>query len=187
MKNLAFILLSVILAGCAAVTATTTASSSGSSVSTGRGELLTNGSFTSNTDNWTVETAGTATAQAVVVSAAGPTGQNAVCLTLTKSSDATWHLQLYQAGLSVKKGLSYVMKFKMKTDHSVPIMVNLMQNHIPWGHNMQQLVNITTEWQSFTYTFSSAIDDSLMRLGFSNLANYGGQVYWITDVSLVES
>ena len=148
-------------------------------------EMLVNGGFAKGDANWVVEENGGAKGQAEGV-AEGPDGQAALRFTVLKATDQPWHLQIYQKGLRVQKGKTYVMRFWARSDRAGEIMVNCMQNHAPWEHHgAAQKTSLSTDWKPMEFTFVGPYDDDDMRITFTNLGVAANQVYWFARCSLV--
>jgi hypothetical protein len=84
--------------------------------------LLTNGDFSDGMTAWTVEKTAPATATSEVV-AEGPTGENALKVTVTAidPTDAFgWHVQAFQP-VGVETGLTYTRTFWAKADPATTI------------------------------------------------------------------
>ena len=146
-------------------------------------EMLVNGSFADCNTNWVVEESG-ATGRAECVKE-GPDGSAALRLRVLTIGDHTWRLQVYQTGMRVEKGKTYIMTFWAKSDRTGSITVNCMQNHEPWDHHIQEKMPVSTEWKQMNFTFVAPWDDNNVRISFTDLATVPGQVYWFADCSLV--
>jgi len=146
-------------------------------------EMLVNGSFADGNAHWVVEESG-ATGKAECVKE-GPDGKAALRLRVLTIGDNTWRLQIYQTGMRVEKGKTYVMTFWTKSDRDGNITVNCMQNHEPWDHHTQEKMPVSTEWKQMNFTFVAPWDDDKVRISFTDLATAPDQVYWFADCSLV--
>jgi hypothetical protein len=151
--------------------------------SRGRYEMLVNGSFAEGNANWVVEESG-ATGRAECVKE-GPDGKAALRLRVLTIGDHTWRLQVYQTGMRVEKGKTYVMTFWAKSDRTGSITVNCMQNHEPWDHHTQKKMPVSTEWKQMRFAFVAPWDDDNVRISFTDLATVPDQVYWFAKCSLV--
>jgi hypothetical protein len=146
-------------------------------------EMLINGSFADGNAHWVVEESG-ATGQAECVKE-GPDGKAALRLRVLTIGDNTWRLQIYQTGMRVEKGKTYVMTFWAKSDCDGNITVNCMRNHEPWDHHTQEKMPVSTEWKQMRFTFVAPWDDNNVRISFTDLGTEPGQIYWFADCSLV--
>ena len=76
---------------------------------------------------------------------------------LTDLGDAWWHIQLFQGGISIEEGKTYVVSLDAKADGSKRIglgiedvadgYADLKGESIEW--------DLTTDWQTFTYSFTA--------------------------------
>lgn len=147
--------------------------------------MLVNGGFSEGTTSWvTQESGATGLAESV---REGPDGQTALRLKVLTVGDDPWRLQVYQTGMRVEKGKTYTMTFSAKSNRSGSITVNCMQNHEPWGHETQEQMPVTTDWQHLRFTFVAAWDDDNVRITFTDLGTAVDQVYWFANCSLVPS
>jgi hypothetical protein len=149
-------------------------------------ELLVNGDFAKGKLGWTFEVNSTALGTAEIVKE-GPKGAPAMKVTVQKTTDHAWHLQILQKGIKFTKGNPFVMTFWGKADSDVQIKLNFQQNHEPWEHHgAQQEIHLTSKWQKFEYKFSAPYDDPEMKVQFTDLATKPGQIFWFSKCSLVE-
>ena len=109
-------------------------------------------------------------------------------VTVQKTTDHAWHLQVLQKGIKFTKGHTYVMTFWGKADSDDQIKLNFQQNHEPWEHHgAQQEIHLTSKWQKFEYKFAGPYDDPEMKVQFTDLATKPGQTFWFAKCSLKES
>ncbi len=84
------------------------------------------------------------------------------------TDDVDWHLQLRQANLQIAAGQYYTLTFEGAAEQARSISLNVMQNHDPWGGlGLYATANLTTDWQTFTYSFTATADDDNGRVTFS--------------------
>ena len=149
-------------------------------------ERLVNGDFSKGKLGWTFEINSSALGTAEIVKE-GPHGAPAMKVTVHKTTDHAWHLQVFQKGIKFTKGNPFVTTFWGKADANVQIKLNFQQNHEPWEHHgAQQEIHLTPKWQKFTYKFSAPYDDPEMKVQFTDLATKPGQVFWFSKCSLGE-
>ena len=146
-------------------------------------EMLVNGNFADGTNHWVVMESG-ATGRAEIV-AEGPEGKTALRLKVLTVGDKPWRLQIYQTGMRVEKGKSYVLTFWAKSDRAGSIMVNCMQNHAPWDHQTQKQIPVSSDWEPLRFTFVAPWDDDKVRISFTDLGTVPDQIYWFASCSLV--
>jgi len=84
------------------------------------------------------------------------------------TDDTGWHLQIRQSNLQIVEGQFYTLSFEAAAEQPRSISLNVMQHHDPWsGLGLYGTANLTTEWQTFTYTFTATADDNNGRVTFS--------------------
>ncbi|MEJ5228509.1 MAG: carbohydrate binding domain-containing protein [Pseudothermotoga sp.] len=85
---------------------------------------------------------------------------------LANAGTGTWHIQFNQwIGLHSLK--TYTISFKVKADISRSINVKILQNHEPWINYFVQRVNLTSDWQIFTYLYTHPEGaDEIVQLSF---------------------
>jgi len=105
-------------------------------------------------------------------------------ITVTKTGAAGWHVQYNHPGLSVSPGQPVTLTFRAKADNPCEISVTLMQAHEPWNElGLATQVRLTTEWQTFRFTFAASQADTNARVNLGNLGQRRGSV-WFSDISL---
>ena len=160
------------------------APSPASRVATKPKEMLTNGSFASGTQKWTLEEAGSAKGT-MEVTKEGPEGISSLKVKIVAKGEQSWQVQLNQGGLKIEKGRPYRLTYWVKADRLGLITVNCMQNHEPWEHHGAAMETaVTTTWKQMTFNFSGPWKDSNARVTFTNLATTPGQTYWFSNISL---
>ncbi|KAF2956524.1 hypothetical protein AS160_05710 [Marinitoga sp. 38H-ov] len=89
-----------------------------------------------------------------------------IAITVADSGADTWHIQFDQ-DVKLEKGKTYVFSFKAKADAPRKINAKILQNHDPYYNYLAKTVDLTTEWQTFTfeYTHPETADD-VVRLSF---------------------
>jgi len=97
-------------------------------------------------------------------------------MTITSENDGTeeYSVQLVQPELPVIKGHTYRVTFDAKTDEARDIVVCVSAPTAGWIRYLQDTTQeITTDWQTYTYEFTSdEKDDNNGRLEF-NMGNHG--------------
>jgi len=87
-------------------------------------------------------------------------------ITLANSGTDAWHIQFNQ-WIGLRRGKTYIVSFKAKADVPRPINVKILQNHDPWINYFAQTVDLTTEWQTFSYTYTHPEDaDEIVQISF---------------------
>jgi hypothetical protein len=95
-------------------------------------------------------------------------GKDALRIDISKADDTEWHLQLNQGDIAVKAGRYYTVIFEAATDKSRNISCSVSQAHSPWSNlGLSQRVELTSNWQTFRYSFVARADDDNARISFS--------------------
>jgi Carbohydrate binding domain. len=90
--------------------------------------------------------------------------------------------RFYQKGISLKEGNTYCLKFKMRSNKPMSVIVRVSQAHAPWkSAGLQATAKCTEEWKEFKYNFTSSLSDKDIRVVLNNF--YVG-IIDIADVSL---
>ncbi|MEI6084492.1 MAG: carbohydrate binding domain-containing protein [Verrucomicrobiota bacterium] len=105
-------------------------------------------------------------------------------ITVTTTGVASWHVQYNHPGLAITQDLPVTLSFRAKADRPCEVTAALMQAHEPWRSiGFDTRVNLTTDWQTFHFTFTPTQTDPNARLNFSNLGQRLGHT-WFADISL---
>ena len=133
-------------------------------------ELVANGSFDNGAQGWTgdvnvIQEASNYVFQADIAAAGN-----------------SWDVNLSQV-MTLTAGETYVVTFKAKASILRNIVVGLGLNHDPWS-NVTENAALTTDWQTFSYTFTvNGFGDDNSRVFFDLGADIG--IVQIDDVSVV--
>ena len=114
------------------------------------------------------------------------TDGDALAITVTKVDGTEWHLQVFQPGLDLKEGKTYVVTGKARASvqrvGQIYAGVNEDDYH-PIG--LDEALDLTPTWRDFTFTFTAdSVAAKNNRLGFS-LGQEKGTI-WLKDVTLAE-
>jgi hypothetical protein len=112
-----------------------------------------------------------------------PAGNGARRIAVTKAGDQGWFVQYNQAGLRLRAGVPYTYTFRARSDEPRTVNVNAMQAHAPWTTLWSEPLDLTTDWQTFTFVFRPSASDDNARIGFGDLGNRIGAVE-VADLSL---
>jgi hypothetical protein len=94
--------------------------------------------------------------------------KDALRIEIAKADDVEWHLQLNQAGSSLKAGHYYTAQFAAASELPRPITCSVGQAHEPWNNlGLSHRVELADNWQTFRYGFVAKADEDNARLGFS--------------------
>jgi hypothetical protein len=124
----------------------------------GGSSILRNGNFESGSTGWNSANA------SLSVSAPGRSGSGSAAN--LSNSNSTDRAQLYQDGLPLQPATTYELVFWGRSAGGHDVTVSLLKGISPYtGYGLQQLFDLTPEWQEFRYTFTTA--------GFTNPVNDG--------------
>ena len=113
---------------------------------------------------------------------------NQIIITSTNDGTEEYSVQLVQPEMPVLKGHSYRVTFDAKTDEDRDIVVAVTAPNAGWIRYLPDTkLDITKEWKTFTYEFTSdQKDDNYGRLEF-NMGNHGyTSTVYITNVRYEE-
>jgi beta-glucanase (GH16 family) len=111
-------------------------------------------------------------------------GAAAARVDITQANPTDWYTQLSQGGLPSSLGKSYLLSFWARASTPRTISVVLQRDSAPWTEYFYSEVNLTGEWQQYSFPYVSGVDDDHAALRL-NLARSAGQV-WIDGVSYAE-
>lgn len=141
-------------------------------------EMLANGSFASGTiAPWNGE-------QHEAARASFSVDSGAARIDITAASSEGWHVQLNQGGLDVQADRPYTLTFRARASAARTITVDAGMAESPWsGLGFGADAPLTTDWQTFSFTFSPSRSFGNARINFSAMGRQTGTV-WVDDVSL---
>lgn len=89
-------------------------------------------------------------------------------LTITSVSNAAWHLQFMQRGLTLKKGQTYTLSFAAKAEKPTKIDVVVAQSNSPWGNlGLSYTADLANTLSDHLITFTPEKDEPNARISFS--------------------
>ncbi|HVT63036.1 MAG TPA: carbohydrate binding domain-containing protein, partial [Legionellaceae bacterium] len=150
--------------------------------------LLSNPSFETTSgfpSPWTFQSTGLTSASISQDNTTADDGTYSAKVDIATGSDASYEVQLKQAGIAVSTGRMYTVSFAAKASSARTIDVSIQLNSSPYTEYMNREVNITTSWQTYSLEVPIAVSQSDVFLAF-NLAQNTGQV-WIDTVSLADT
>jgi len=144
--------------------------------------LLKNGAFASGAADWNVEQHSPAV-RTFEVTKDYSGSKPSLKVVVSQPGSAGWHVQVNQAGLSLKSGQVYTVTFAAKASTSVPLTADLTYAGPTLWDNVQSLVSTTlgTSWKTYTAVFVAPVKASNLRINFSGFGSTKGTV-WIADV-----
>jgi hypothetical protein len=144
--------------------------------------MVQNGSFESASSPWTLKVTSPAAGSLTTDTTTAADGTASAKVTISTASSAGWNLQFRQDNLNLTAGKKYTVTFSAKASSSRSIEPVLQQQVSPFTLYVDQGANLTTSWQSYSYTYTASTTGAVF-LGF-NVGNYTGTV-WIDKVSMV--
>lgn len=143
------------------------------------------GDFESNniSQNYIMELHSTATATMSTTSNNPNTGSYSGQVDVTQVTGTGWHMQFKQTGGSVDQDSSYVVSFAARADAPKAIALSVMRDNAPYTWYTGFTANLTTSWQTFTFTFTAPeTNNGNLRLSFG-FNNQTG-TYYFDDLSM---
>jgi hypothetical protein len=146
-------------------------------------EILKNTDFSQGFLYWGKEVHDVAKASFTIVSGGGYGGSNAVKIVIENTSQTSWHVQFKQSNLVVFSTNVYTLSFYAKADRNISINVQLGMDHDPWNIlGFDQLINLTTYYQYFSFQFMPSADDNNARVCFTNMCKELA-TYYFSNIS----
>ena len=146
-------------------------------------EILRNTDFSQGFQYWGQEVHDVAKASFSIVNGGGYGGSNAVKIVIENTSQTSWHVQFKQSNLVVFSTNVYTLSFYAKADRNISINVQLGMDHEPWNIlGFNQLINLTTYYQYFTFTLMPSADDTNARICFTNMCRELA-TYYFSNIS----
>ena len=109
-------------------------------------------------------------------------GDNMLRMNVRKLGGVSYVPQIGYRRFTVEKGKPYTLSFRMRADHAHRVHMSVSMDHEPWsGLGVIAPLNLTPEWQTFTYHFYGTETDDATRFCIAGL-----MVGWyeLADVTL---
>jgi len=148
--------------------------------------LFVNGGFENSSEPWRMELHETANAQLFLDTNQAFEGNTCGRVEVSNVSSMEWHIQFQQFGMSVDNGKSYTVSFAAKTDQPKSIWTGLSRHNSPWNGYGGSTINLTTQWQVFTFTVTPN-ETNIGQTRFFAVLNYQGGApanYWFDDLKM---
>lgn len=101
-----------------------------------------------------------------LVTGEGPPGITR-SLVLTPTAGTSWRASVSSERLSVQKDHDYVVTFWAKAAAPRPVQIGIQQDASPWANRGAfQWFHIGTQWQEYTYSFTSSDTDPIAQIVF---------------------
>ncbi|MEM7134794.1 MAG: carbohydrate binding domain-containing protein [Chloroflexota bacterium] len=148
------------------------------------GEMLTNRGFETGVTQWATQVSPNNQATWSVDSAEATEGTQSLRIDITQADGASWHIQCWQAGLTVVKGQAYQLSYDLKSNEAGQMSLNIMQDHVPWQQlGWETTVEATTSWQRQEHIFTANQDDTNARITLQ-VGQSGPRTLWLDNISL---
>ena len=148
----------------------------------GSGNRVVNGEFDSGLNNWYTWVDTGVSASCSVVTNGGLSGTNSARYNITNGGNNASRVQLGQTGVGTISGTRYTLTFRAKASANRSITVAMEQNGGSYTRYMERTFNLTTNAQTFTYTFTPTVTDPNAVLKF--LLGGNNNTVWIDAVSI---
>ncbi len=103
-------------------------------------------------------------------------------LKVEKLGKVSWHPQLIARKFGVDDDRLYTFSFRARADAPKKISLSLRTDHSPWDSlGFSKSVDLTTEWKTFSFTFTPSTGDEKARL---DIAGFSPGVFEFADSSL---
>ncbi len=136
-----------------------------------------------NPDEWFIWQAGDYGISGARVSDYGVTDGYAY-ITIEDPGSEAWHIQFNQ-WIGLYPGKTYTFSFKAKADEERPINAKILQNHDPWINYFAETVNLTNEWQEFSFEYTHPEDaDEVVQISFE-LGLHTPTTIYFDDVTII--
>jgi len=142
--------------------------------------LIDDGDFESGSlgDRWQLEQHAPADGSVTVDDAFPFEGRYAARVSIDAVSDTDWHLQFKRTGLTLFRDSLYVLQFAARADRPRTASLSVIRDNSPWTWYVGRQLQLSTEWQTFTFTFSiPETNQGQVRVTF-NLGREAGDVWF---------
>lgn len=147
------------------------------------GNLLSNAGFEAGTEGWSFSGGRSST-----LTAEEPAFRCTLAAKVVAGSGGS--TQLFQHGISLKPATRYRLHFAARASAGDEVRVDLLKHGRPYtNYGLRERVNLTPEWQTFEFEFTTTGFGSPVsngRFRFYLPRAQAGNVYWFDDVMLEE-
>ena len=149
-------------------------------------DKMRNGGFENGVSDWTVQQLESARQSSRAESGAGPDGSAALRVDVV-SDGTNWHVQAFQNGHAIEKGMRYEVSFYARAGSAGNLTVNVMKGASPWQNfGLSKTFQVTTQWKRYSAGFqASESDGSTARPTFDLGA--ANNTIWIDQVEFRQS
>ncbi|GAA3934874.1 glycoside hydrolase family 9 protein [Actinoplanes auranticolor] len=132
-----------------------------------------NGSFTSGTTGWW-------STENAPISVVG----GRLCAEVPAGTTNAWDVSLGHNDVPLINGAAYALSFSASASAAVTVRANVQLNEAPYTTALSRAVALTTEAQTFEYTFTSGLDSANGTLTFQLGGSAEAYTFCLDDVSL---
>ncbi len=149
-------------------------------------ELLSNSRFTAGTQGWRLDVHQGARAQWQVEHGGGPQGLDALRVQVDQPGTEDWHVMVVQAGLQLREGQPYRLKFWAHAARpgEGTVGLNLQQSRAPNRvlASHPGAIALTDQWQPYSVILGASASETNAKLNVS--VGRQSQTIWLAGVSL---
>jgi len=147
-------------------------------------ELIKNGSFEQNLQNWSTLITGAAKATISTDATISKVGTKSAKIVVTTPSTDNWHIQLKSNDFKVEKNKSYKIGFYAKADVEKELVVEIMENQT-WKWIGGPTYKTDLDWKYYEVFFNTTFDSNALLVAFE----WGKQTgtFWLDSVTVTES
>jgi len=146
-------------------------------------DMMTNGEFDNGLTGWGMNIQPGNAAAGALDNTSQLSGIYSGAVTITTASGTDWHIQAYQAGLSLQSGKTYTVSFQSKSSGSRTMGVALQQSVSPYTVYWAQTVTLSTVGNTFTFDYPSTITNNGQVVIMFNMGQSNKKV-WIDKISV---
>ena len=149
--------------------------------------LLVNGDFENGTSPWVMELHDVAYAQLFADSSNPFEGNTCARVEVSSATSTQWHIQFEQFGMSMDNGKSYTVSFAARTNQPKTVWTALGRHNTPWNGYGGVSIDLTTQWQVFTFTVTPN-ETNIGQTRLSVRLSYEGSAsatYWFDDLKMI--
>ncbi len=127
--------------------------------------ILINGEFDNSTDPWQIDNYNGGSGSISLVKGENMSGDNALKICISAPGTERWHIQVSQAAPFVADK-NYEITFMAKADAEANIALTMQMAGDPYTQYLEEVINLTTTNQSFSFPFIPSVSDASNLLKF---------------------
>ena len=144
-------------------------------------ELIMNGSFEQNLQNWSTLVTGGAKGTIAADATVAKHGTKSAKISINTVGTEFWNVQLKSNNFKVEKGKDYKIGFYAKADVDKEVRLEVMENQT-WKYVMGPAYTTSKEWKFYEFYFNGPFNTNAMILAFG----WGKQTgnFWVDSVTV---